>query len=63
MTESEAGSIFGGHNARRKFGGPDMYRVARRAFTAGVPGKRTANMREVTDEVCGEVATLYVLRS
>ena len=24
MTEREAGSIFGGHSARRKFGGPEI---------------------------------------
>ena len=32
---SEEGSMFGGHNAKRKFGGPEMYAVANRAFTAG----------------------------
>jgi hypothetical protein len=58
MTESDEGSMFGGHNARRKLGGPEMYRVARRAFTAGEPGNRTAKTREVREEVWGEVASL-----
>jgi len=44
MTESEEGSMLGGHSARRKFGGPEMYSVARRALTAGLPGKSTANI-------------------
>jgi len=58
MTERDEGSIFGGHSASRKFGGPEMYRVARRALTAGVPGKRTEKTREVRLEVWGEVASL-----
>jgi hypothetical protein len=40
-----------------------MYSVARRAFTAGEPGKRTAKMRDVKVEDCGEVARLWALRS
>jgi len=59
MTERDEGSMFGGHSARRKFGGPEIYSVARRAFTAGEPGNRTAKMREVNVDVCGVVATLY----
>jgi hypothetical protein len=58
MTERDDGSMFGGHNARRKLGGPEIYSVARRAFTAGEPGKRTAKIRDVNVEVCGVVATL-----
>lgn len=58
MTEREEGSMFGGQSASRKLGGPEMYNVARRALTAGVEGKRMENMREVKDEVCGEVASL-----
>ena len=27
--------MFGGHSANRKFGGPEMYAVARRALIAG----------------------------
>lgn len=50
--------MFGGQSARRKFGGPEMYSVARRALTAGVEGNRTAKMRDVRLDVCGEVATL-----
>jgi len=44
MTESDEGSMFGGHSARRKFGGPEIYSVARSAFTAGVPGNRKAKI-------------------
>ena len=58
MTDKLEGSMFGGHSARRKFGGPEMYNVASRALTAGEPGKRTAKMRDVKVEVWGEVATL-----
>ena len=50
--------MLGGQSASRKFGGPEMYRVARRALTAGVEGKRIEKMREVKDEVWGEVASL-----
>lgn len=32
-------------------GGPDIYRVARRALTAGLPGNSTAKIREVRPEV------------
>ena len=35
ITLSDEGSMFGGHNASRKFGGPEMYAVARRALMAG----------------------------
>jgi len=55
--------MFGGHSAKRKFGGPEMYSVARRALTAGLPGKRTAKIRDVRVEVWGEVANLWALRS
>jgi hypothetical protein len=58
MTESDEGLMFGGHSARRKFGGPEMYNVAKRAFTAGEPGNRTAKIRDVRLEVCGEIASL-----
>jgi hypothetical protein len=36
--------MFGGHNAKRKFGGPEMYNVASSALIAGVPGKRIAKI-------------------
>lgn len=39
--------MFVGQSASRKFGGPEMYSVARRAFTAGEPGKRIAKARVV----------------
>jgi hypothetical protein len=50
--------MLGGHSASKKFGGPEMYRVARRALTAGEPGKRNAKICDVIDEVEGFVATL-----
>lgn len=50
MTLSDDGSMFVGHSASRKLGGPEMYSVARRALTAGDPGKRTAKRRVVRDE-------------
>jgi hypothetical protein len=40
MTLRDEGSMFGGHSASRKFGGPEMYSVARSALTAGEPGNR-----------------------
>jgi hypothetical protein len=59
MIVREAGSILGGHSASRKFGGPDMYAVARRAFMAGeLDGKRKEKMRAVVDALCGLVVTL-----
>jgi hypothetical protein len=39
--------MFGGQRARRKFGGPEMYKVAKMALTAGLPGKRTAKSFEI----------------
>lgn len=50
--------MFGGHSASRKLGGPEMYSVASSALTAGEPGKSTAKIREVREEVWGEVASL-----
>jgi len=47
MTLREPGSMFGGHRASRKFGGPEMYNVARMALTAGLPGKSTAKSFEI----------------
>jgi hypothetical protein len=59
MIVREAGSMLGGHSASRKFGGPDIYAVARRAFMAGeLDGNRKENMRAVVDALCGLVATL-----
>jgi len=50
---SDEGSMSGGHNASRKFGGPEMYNVPRREFIAGLAlGKRTEKMREVKVDVC-----------
>lgn len=47
---SDEGSMFGGHNASRKFGGPEMYAVANRAFTAGdEDGKSISKSFEVKD--------------
>lgn len=43
-------------------GGPEMYRVARRALTAGLPGKRTEKTREVKLVVSGVLARLCSLR-
>jgi hypothetical protein len=63
ITESDEGSILGGHSARRKLGGPDIYRVARRALTAGEPGKRNPKSRDVKLEVVGLEATLCSLRA
>lgn len=54
--------MFGGHSASRKLGGPEMYKVASKAFTAGDPGNSTANIRLVNVEVGGLVAILYALR-
>lgn len=51
MTESEDGSMFVGHSASRKFGGPEMYSVASSALTAGFgEGKRTAKRRVVSED-------------
>ncbi len=48
----EAGSILGGHSARRKLGGPEIYAVARKAFMAGeLDGKREENMCAVKEVV------------
>jgi len=63
MTDSEDGSMLVGHRASRKFGGPEMYRVARRALTAGLPGKRMPNRRDRADDVPSECASFSALRS
>jgi len=63
MMVSEDGSMFVGQRARRKLGGPEMYRVARRALTAGLPGKRTAKSREMKVECSWARAALCALRS
>ncbi len=41
-----------------KFGGPEMYRVANKAFTAGLPGKRIENKVEVHVDALWLVASL-----
>ena len=65
MIVNDEGSMFGGHSARRKFGGPDMYAVARRALIAGdAEGKRTAKilvMREGVDADSSALTRLRVL--
>lgn len=43
-------------------GGPEIYNVARRALTAGLPGKRTVKILEVKLVVSGMVARLCSLR-
>ena len=43
-------------------GGPEMYTVARRAFTAGLPGKRIEKILDVKLVVGGLVARLCSLR-
>jgi hypothetical protein len=58
MTDKEDGSILGGHRARRKLGGPEMYSVAKRALTAGLPGNRYAKILDVRLDSSGLVATL-----
>jgi len=58
ITDKLLGSIFGGHSAKRKFGGPEIYSVARIALTAGLPGNSVAKMRLVSVEVAGLVASL-----
>lgn len=58
MTDREEGSILGGHNASRKFGGPDIYNVPSKALTAGLPGNRTEKILDVKLEVWGLVAAL-----
>ena len=84
ITDSEDGSMLGGHSARRKsspksqppflaqtassgwknmLGGPEMYRVARRALTAGLPGNRNAKISVVKPEVGGFAAWRWRLRS
>lgn len=52
MTLRDDGSMSVGHSARRKLGGPEMYSVASRAFTAGDPGNRMAKRRVVTEDGC-----------
>ena len=47
----EDGSMFGGHSASKKLGGPEIYAVASREFTAGFPGNMTEKMRSVRLEV------------
>lgn len=55
--------MFGGHNAKRKFGGPEMYAVASRALIAGdEDGKRYAKSLVVRDVVAGVDATLCAAR-
>lgn len=44
--------------AKDKLGGPEMYKVARSALTAGVPGKRTEKIWEAKLEVGGLEASL-----
>lgn len=56
ITDNDAGSMLGGHNANKKFGGPEIYKVASRALIAGLPGKRTAKIRDVKVDVWGLVA-------
>lgn len=56
--------MLGGHNARRRFGGPEIYAVAKRAFMAGeLDGKRRSKMRAAREVFCGLVAALCALRS
>lgn len=43
-------------------GGPEMYKVARSAFTAGVLGKRTEKIFDVKLVVSGRFARLCSLR-
>jgi hypothetical protein len=62
MIVKDEGSMFGGHSARRKLGGPEMYAVARRALTAGDDeGKRSEKTRVVRDAVGGADLTLSSL--
>ena len=64
MTDSEDGSMLVGQSASKKLGGPEMYRVARIALTAGEPGKRTAKRRSVAEEVwCACAATFSAERA
>ena len=50
----DPGSMFGGHSASKKFGGPEIYAVASRAFMAGEEeGKRIAKNFEANDAVSG----------
>lgn len=44
-------------------GGPEMYKVARREFTAGDPGKRIAKRRETKPDFDGAVSALCALRA
>jgi hypothetical protein len=54
MMVKDEGSMLGGHSARRKLGGPEMYAVARRALTAGDDeGKRTEKSCVVSGLVGG----------
>ena len=54
--------MFGGHSARRKFGGPEMYAVASRALMAGEEeGKMTEKRRLVREAVEGDDSTLISL--
>ena len=54
--------MFGGQSASRKFGGPEIYVVARRALIAGeAEGKRRANSFAVYEAVSGALRTLSVL--
>ena len=55
--------MFGGHNARRKLGGPEMYAVARRALIAGEEeGKMYAKIWVVREAWEGLVWNLWSLR-
>jgi hypothetical protein len=58
MMDSDEGSILGGQSAKRKFGGPEMYNVARRALTAGLPGKRMVKRREANEDVASSLDRL-----
>lgn len=62
IIDRRAGLGLGGHRASRKLGGPEMYNVARREFTAGLPGKIIANMRSMADSPCAW-AFLWALSS
>lgn len=56
--------MLGGHSASRKLGGPEMYKVARRALTAGLPGNRKAKILDVRLEPAdAPEATLCALRA
>jgi hypothetical protein len=63
MMLNDDGSMFGGHSARRKFGGPEIYAVARRALIAGEDeGNRYAKIWVVNEACAGWFLTLWSLR-